>query len=95
MGFLRPIAEESTSTEENSTFFCITPYHPRNPPIIQKNWHILETDPRLANICHKKVVVGHKRPQNIRDILVLSRLRYPPAPSKPKGIINPSNSPLL
>ncbi len=58
--------------------------------IIQKNWHILETDPRLENICHKKVVVGYKRPQNIRDILVSSRLCYPPAPYKPKGFINPT-----
>ncbi len=81
------------TTEENYPFFCITLYHPHNPPIkaiIQKNWHILETDPRLVNFCHKEVIVGHKRPQNIRDILVSFRLCYPPAPPKPKGIINPS-----
>ncbi len=61
MGLIRPIAVESTCTEENSPFFCITPYHPHNPPIkaiIQKNWQILETDPRLANICHENVIVG-------------------------------------
>ncbi len=34
--------------------------------------------------------MGHKRPQNIRDILESSRLCYPPALSKPKGIINPT-----
>ncbi len=34
--------------------------------------------------------MGHKKTQNMRDIIVSSRLRFPPVPSTPKGIINPT-----
>ncbi len=56
---------------------------PRNPPIldiIQDNWNILEcsTTPK----CHsdKSIKLGFRRNPHLRDMLVNSRLSYPPKP---------------
>ena len=80
--------------DQESPFFCIVPYNPQNPPIkaiVENNWHLLKTDPKLSTVSKRKVIVGHSRPQNLRDLLVKSRLRYPPpvAPPTPTPTINP------
>ncbi len=41
---------------------------------------ILHTDAKLVSIAKKRVVVGHRRPKNLKDYLVKSRLQYPPPP---------------
>lgn len=82
-------------SEENKPLFCLTTYHPCNPPlkkILEQNRDILGSDPTLDCISSKNFVVGHRRLPNVRDSLVHSRLRYPPpppAPPKPAGWVNP------
>ena len=64
---------------------CITTYHPQNPPlkdILQKNWPTLSIDPKLQGLSNRRLVFGHKRMDNLRDILVHSKIQYPP-PVKP------------
>ncbi len=46
--------------------------------IIKDALPILHTDPKLASIAKKRVIVGHSRPKNLRDYLVKSRLQFPP-----------------
>jgi len=61
--------------------FCTIPYNPSNPPIksiLQQNWHMLETDPRLKCFMNKELIVGHTRATSIKDILVSSHLDYHP-----------------
>ena len=55
--------------------------HPSNPPIkdiLQQHWSILESSPGLQGIANRNVKIGLRRNKNLRDILVSSKLRYPP-----------------
>jgi len=81
--------------QENNNLFCLTTYHPNNPPlrnILEETRDVLGSDPRLSCITSKNFVFGHRRLPNVKDRLVKSRLRYPPpppAPPKPPGWVNP------
>ncbi len=84
------VEEKETPTE--CPLVCIT-YHPQNPPIkdiLKKNWPTLLIDPKLQCVFNQTPVFGHKRPKNVKDILVCSKLTYPLKDPKPKGWINPS-----
>jgi len=87
---LKPKEKTQLSLTERP-LFCTLPYNPSNPPIkniLQKNWHILETDPRLKCFMEKELIIGHTRATSIKDILVSSHLDYHPQPTI---INNPSN----
>ena len=85
---------QNPSPATDTPLFCIIPYNPGNPAvrkILQDNWHILETDPKLQCVADKPLTVGHTRLSNLGDDLVHSKLRYPPtdthtpAPRQPKS----------
>ncbi len=83
--------EEERPTE--TPLICITTYHPQNPPIkviLKQNWPTLLIDPKLQCVYDQTPVFGHRRPKNLRDLLVRSKLTYPTKEPKPKGGINPS-----
>ncbi len=72
---------------------CITTYHPQTPPIkdiLKKIWLTLLIDPKLQCVYNQTPVFGHKRHKNLKDILVRSKLTYPPKDPKPKDWITPS-----
>ena len=56
---------------------AVIPYHPHNLPaknIILRNWHILQNDPALSDCFSEPPLIAYKKPQNIRDTLVRSKL---------------------
>ncbi len=61
--------------------FCVVTYHPCNPPmldILRDNWNILECTPTLMCISEKQPKLGFRHNPNLRDLLVHSRITYPP-----------------
>ncbi len=90
---LQPI--NPTISQQDSPLLCILPYNPCNPPvrgIINDESPILHTDPKLTCVASKRVILGHRRAKNLKDILVHSRLRYPPTIPNPivTNSINPA-----
>ncbi len=72
----------SGEASEQDPLFCVVTYHPRHPPILQTlndNWKILECTPTLKCISQKTVKTGFHRSPNLRDLLVHSRITYPPS----------------
>ncbi len=71
----------TTDDPEQDLLFSVVTYHPRNPPILDtlnENWKILECIPTLKCIAQKPVKIGFCRNPNPRDLLVHSRITYPP-----------------
>ncbi len=58
--------------------------------ILKQNWPTLVIDPKLQCVHDQTPVFGHRRPKNLKDLLVCSKLMYPPKEPKPKCGINPS-----
>ena len=68
---LYPVAKETS--EEKEKVFLITTFHPSDNTvreIVRKNWDILGQSAHTEYIYKKKLVVGYKRPKNLRDTLV-------------------------
>ncbi len=77
---LLTINEESETPNESPLVYVST-YHPQNPPvkdILKKNWPTLLIDPNLQCISDRCVVFVHNRLKNLHDILVNSKVSYPP-----------------
>ena len=73
--------QPNTTQRSDDRFFCVLTYNPANPPVkklIQDNWHILASNNQLQPLAQRQVVIGHRRNKNLKDILINSRLRYPP-----------------
>ncbi len=63
-------------------FYIIDTYNPSNPNlkcIIKNNWGLLAKSIATRDLHSKKVIFGHRRPKNLKDLLVRARL---PSPSK-------------
>ena len=61
--------------KDNDKIFLITTYHPKDntlSEIVRKNWDILGQSAHTEYMYKKKLVVGYKRPKNLRDTLVNS-----------------------
>ncbi len=72
---------EESETPGEFPLVCVSTYHPLNPPvkdILNKNWPTLLIDTKLQCVSDKRVVFGHKRIKNLHDILVNSKISYPP-----------------
>ncbi len=70
-----------TDSQAEQNLFCVVTYHPRNPPmldILRDNWNLLECTPTLKCISEKQPKLGCRHNPNIRDLLVHSRITYPP-----------------
>ena len=42
--------------------------------VVHKNWDILGQSPTTDNLFQKKLVVGYRRPKNLRDLLVCAAI---------------------
>ncbi len=65
---------------ENDLFLILT-YNSANPDVkstLQRYLPIINSYKNLEILHHKNVVLGHRRNRNLRDILIKSRIRYPP-----------------
>ena len=83
---LQPRATQNTQDEQNQ-LFIITRYHPMMPPlkrIIQDNWGTLVASKYGPILKDKEVILGHRRPTNLKDLLVRSRISYPPTRMTPQ-----------
>ena len=70
---LSKVADTTSSEEGDNRIFCITTFHPNYTSmkdIVFRNWKILGTSSTTTHIHQKKLKVGYKRPQNLRDVLV-------------------------
>jgi hypothetical protein len=59
-------------------------YNPANPDIlgiINNEWDLLQSSPKLSKLFDKKPMLAHKRAPNMRDLLVKATTNYPPSPS--------------
>ncbi len=84
---------EPIPLQTSDDLFCIIPYNPNNPPIkdiLERHWPILEADPKLTDLTNRRVIIGHRRPKNLRDLLVKSRLQYSPKPKTTNDQMNPN-----
>ncbi len=77
-----PTPPLSGEVPEQNPLFCVVTYHPRNPPILHilnENRKILECTPTLKCISQKPVKMCFRRNPNLSDLLVHSRITYPPS----------------
>ena len=68
---LQSVDKESKQDKDN--IFLITTFHPSDHTlreIVHKNWDILGQSTHTEYIFKKKLVVGYKRPKNLRDTIV-------------------------
>ena len=92
--------QNDTKTEEDR-IFLITRYNPNDSSlkdIIFQNWDILGTSTTTSHVFKKKLMIGYRRPKNLRDLLV--RADIPPLPedegfqNKPNKVDKTSTDPL-
>jgi len=65
--------ERKNNNQENKDVFLITTFHPNDNSlreIVKKNWDILGQSAHTEYLFKKKLVVGYRRPKNLRDNLV-------------------------
>jgi hypothetical protein len=58
-------------------------YNPANPDIlgiVNKEWDLLQSSPKLSKLFEQKPMLAHKRSPNMRDLLVKATTEYPPEP---------------
>ena len=74
-----------TENSSNRPVFVIhyDPRLPSVPAIVQKHWRTMIQDPRLKEVFPKPPLVAYKRPKNIRDTLIRSKVP-PLSNSRPK-----------
>ncbi len=72
--------EISQPTNDDNLHVIIT-YNPANPDVkgtnLDRFWPILNSSKNLDVIHHKKIIIGHSRNTNLRNILVKARIRFP------------------
>ena len=72
--------QDSQEKSDDITLYLIVEYNPKNPPlkdIIQKHWPILGRSSSTRPLVNAKIVFGHRRPKNLKDILVNAKLPTP------------------
>ena len=77
------LAPRQKNTKGEQRINCLIQYSPLGSEfekVIKKHWHILSSDPSLANCFTVPPRMVHKRPPNLRNLLVRSHLQQP-APS--------------
>ena len=81
--------DSAENTSDQDKLFLITRYNPALPPIreiIHDNWKTLEASRSAAALVDKEVVLGFKRAQNLKDILIKSRISYHENPPQHPGV---------
>ena len=63
--------------QDKDNIFLITTFHPSDHQVrevVHKNWDILGQSPTTDKLFQKKLVVGYRRPKNLRDLLVTAAI---------------------
>ena len=73
------LLDKVKATKESNKYsvFIITTFHPSDHNIrevVHKNWDILVQSPTTDSLFQKKLVVGYRRPKNLRDLLVCAAI---------------------
>ena len=74
-------ATHSANNKSDDKLFLITTYNPANPnikSILEKHWPIINSARNLIPLHNNNIIVGNRRGPNLQDILVKSRIRFPP-----------------
>ena len=77
---------------DDKTVFLITTYHPSDFSVkntIFKNWDILGRSNTTDFIHERKLMVGYRRPKNLRDLLVRAQLKHKPGDERARPDYNP------
>jgi hypothetical protein len=91
---LYPTPKDKNTTKKN---ILVTTYHPTDrslQDVVQKNWDLLGKSTATAFIHENRPMVGYRRPQNLKDLLVRADVRLKPDTSRnPTATINiPENN---
>jgi hypothetical protein len=71
--------KKDTNSDDN--LFLITTYQLEFSGIkdvVQKNWDLLKRSVATKELSEKRIIFGYRRPKNLRDLLVKSKLDYHP-----------------
>jgi hypothetical protein len=71
--------------DQKDKVFLITTFHPTDQAlrqIVLKNWDLLGKSPTTSFLHEKKLMVGYRRPKNLRDILVKANVPFQPGDEK-------------
>ena len=74
------LAPRQKNTEAEQRLNCLIQYSPLGgqfEKVIKKHWHILSSDPSLGNCFTVAPRIVHRRPPNLRNLLVRSHLQQP------------------
>ena len=69
--------EREPIEQDKEKVFLITTFHPSDHQVrevVHKNWDILGQSPTTDKLFQKKLVVGYRRPKNLRDLLVTAAI---------------------
>ena len=61
----------------------VTQFNPRNPNIgslIKHNWNVIQNTEELTQVFRSKPIISYRRLPNLKDMLTISSITYPPAP---------------
>jgi hypothetical protein len=70
-----------TKEEGLSRMTLTLEYNPANPDIlgiINEQWDLLQSSPKMSKLFAEKPMLAHKRAPNLRDLLVKATTCYPP-----------------
>ena len=76
---LYPTVQPHSSEQDKDKVFLITTFHPVDHTlknIVFKNWDLLGKSPTTCALHERKLMLGYRRPKNLKDILVKANVPY-------------------
>ena len=80
------IPNKKRDSRDNDTVILVTTYHPTEKTLVnttRKNWNMLGKSPNTDHLFQKRLLIGYRRPKNLKDLLVRSTLRPLPENTTP------------
>ena len=65
--------------EQKAIIPMVVTYNPDLPPvrrIVNQGWKLLHEDERLRKVFKNRPIIGYRKPKNLKDLLVRSKLVY-------------------
>ena len=67
--------KEVMADDESQIFYLITTYNPKNDrKIVTDNWEVLQRSSVTKDLSEKRIIFGHGKCPNLKDILVRAKL---------------------
>ena len=81
------LKQKTETVETNSEIIMVTRYHPDHDllrEIVTNNWDFLGKSTSTLPLFNKKLMVGYRRPKNLRDLIVRADVRLTPIKTLPQ-----------